>query len=395
MDDLRSAFSFCCPALISLSLLLFNPLHLAGTARWERRLRAGGAAGFCFGFAALRVCGPPKKQSDKAKFLGSPAKSSPWPGEQAPLALGCPARSGSRKGEKNMIEEIKTGQTNQELAKKVSSGSSQDVTGVAQRDGVSELVGGKKIPPLDTVQMLALLHYLFKAADRPLRFQVAEIVYRYDHGHANAQDLFLACILPSAEKAARRKAEKLFIQPSDLQVELMYDGAVSAAIEMFQLNPALSPIPNAFRRYVTRGLSRGMLRSYFMREENSRIRPLGDVRPVRTRKTFVPNIVERDIIARELLDQVTNYENLRPPVLAMLQCIAALGPDFALKEHAYTASGDPDKWKRDRDRRPILDVDAIAESMEIPKRKVHRYLREARVILRQAFNPDGRLFQVH
>jgi hypothetical protein len=296
---------------------------------------------------------------------------------------------------KNMIEEIKAGQTNQEPAKKVSSGLAQDGAGVTILDAVSQLVGGRKIPPLDGVQMQALLHYLFSAADRPLRFQVAEAVYRYDHGHPNAQDLFLACILPSAEKAARRKAEKLFIQPSDLQVELMYDGAVTAAIEMFQLNPALSPIPNAFRRYVTRGLSRGMLRSYFMREENSRIRPIGDVKAVRTRKAVAPNIIERDIIARELLDQVTNYPDLRPPVLATLQCIAALGPDFALKEHAYTASGDPDKWKRDRDRRPILDPAAIAEARGISKRDVHHHLREARVILREVFNADGRLFQGH
>jgi hypothetical protein len=243
--------------------------------------------------------------------------------------------------------------------------------------------------------MLALLHYLFNAADRPLRFQIAEVVYRYDHDHPNAQDLFLACTLPSAEKAARRKAEKLFVHPSDWQVELMYDGAVAAAIEMFQLNHPLRSIPDAFRRYVVRGLSRGMLRSYFAREENSRIRPVGDVTAVRTRKTVVRDTVEREIIARELLDQVTNYANLRPPVRATLQCIAALGPDFALKEHAYTASGDPDKWKRDRDRRPILDPDAIAEEMGIPKRDVHRYLCQARVILRQAFNADGRLFQIH
>ena len=175
----------------------------------------------------------------------------------------------------------------------------------------------------------------------------------------------------------------------------MYDGAVTAANEMFQANTRLSSIPNAFRRYVVRGLSRGMLRNYFMREENSQIRPVGDVRAVRTRKTIPAVAVEREIIAKELLDQVTNYPNLRAPVRATLRCIAALGPDFALKEHAYTASGDPDKWKRERDRRPILDPDAIAEAMGIPKRDVHRYLGQARAILRQAFNADGRLFQVH
>jgi hypothetical protein len=257
-----------------------------------------------------------------------------------------------------------------------------------------ELLGSKRIPPLDEVQMLALLHDLYNAADRPLRFQVAEVVYRYDHDHPNAQDLFLACTLPSAVKAARRKAEKLFVHPSDWQVELMYDGAVAAAMEMFQLHPPLRSIPNAFRRYVLRGLSRGMLRSYFAREENCRIRAVGEVKAVRTRKRVIPNTVEREIIARELLDQVTNYANLRPPVRATLQCIAALGPDLALKEHAYTASGDPDKWKRARGRRPVLDSAAIAEAMGIPKRDVHRYLCQARVILRQAFNADGRLFQI-
>ena len=53
----------------------------------------------------------------------------------------------------------------------------------------------------------------------------------------------------------RRKAEKLFVHPSDWQVELMYDGAVAAAIEMFQLNRPVSSIPNAFPRYVVRALS--------------------------------------------------------------------------------------------------------------------------------------------
>jgi len=306
-----------------------------------------------------------------------------------------------------MTHEIKTQPTAAEPGVPVPP-SSQGLTGSA-RDGAErndgeplvvwatllELTLTKEIPRIDGVQMLALLHYLFKAADRPLRFQIAEIVYRYDHNHPNAQDLFLACTLPSAEKGARRKAEKLFVHPSDWQVELLYDGAVSAAIEMFQLNAPLSSVPNAFRRYVVRGLSRGMLRSYFMREENSQIRPVGDVRAVRTRKTIPAVTVERDLIAKQLLDQVTNYSNLRPPVRATLQCIAALGPDFALKEHAYTASGDPDKWKRDRDRRPILDAEAIAEAMGIPKCDVHRYLCQARVILRQAFNADGRLFQIH
>jgi len=353
-------------------------------------LRASASATPPSGFAV-----PPRNKTIRRSFLAPPQKAS-----ALGLASMRPTRlrvrrekKGAEKEKKNMIEEIKAGQTNQEQSKK-KVGSTQDGAGVTVLDAISELLGSKKIPPLGAVQMSTLLQYLFNAADPPLRFQVAEIVYRHDHDHPNAQDLFLACTLPLAEKAARRKAEKLFGQPSDWQVELMYDGAVSAAIEMFQHNPPASPIPNAFPGYVVAALHRGMLRSCFMREENSRSCQVGDPRGVRTRKTVPRNTVEREIIMRELLDQVTNYANLRPVVRATLQCIAALGPDFALKEHAYTASGDPDRWKRDRDRRPILDPDAIAGAMEISRRDVHRYLCQARVILRQAFNADGRLFEI-
>lgn len=260
---------------------------------------------------------------------------------------------------------------------------------------ISDLLRSKKIPSLDAVQMSALLHDVFTAADRRLRLEIAEVVYRYNHDHPNAFDLFLACTLPLAEKAAQRKANKIFLYPSDWQVELMYDGAVAAAIDVFQRNYPLSSIPNAFRRYLLRALSHGTLRSYFMRHEHSGIQPVADVRTVRTHRKPFRNTVEQDIITRELLEQVTNWPYLRAPIRATLQCIAALGPDEALKEHAYTASGDPDKWERQRGGRPILDPEAIAEAMGIPKRDVHRYLCQARVILRQVFNPDGRLFLTH
>jgi hypothetical protein len=260
---------------------------------------------------------------------------------------------------------------------------------------ISDLLSSKKIPQLDEVQMSALLQHLFKIRKRALRFEVAEVVYRFDHDHPNAQDLFLACTLPSAQIAAQRKAARLFVYPSDWQIEVMYDGAVGAAIEMFRTNHPLAEIPNAFRRYLVHAMSCGMLRAYFMREENRGVRPIGDVMTIRTPKAVVPNTIEREVIAKELLEQVTNWPYLRPPLRATLQCIAALGPDFALKEHAYTASGDPDKWKREWHRRPILDPDAIAEAMGIPKQDVHRYLCQARVILRQVFNPDGRLFLIH
>jgi len=260
---------------------------------------------------------------------------------------------------------------------------------------IGDLLSRNKIPSLDGVQVSALLHYVFTALERDLRIQIAEVVYRYDHDHPNALELFLACTLPLAEKAARRKARKMFLCPSDWQIELMYDGAVAAAIDVFQSNYPLSSVPNAFRRYLLRALSHGTLRSYFMRQENSGIRSVADVKAVRTHRKAFHNTVEQDIIARELLEQVTSFPHMRPPVRATLQCIAALGPDAALKEHAYTASGDTDKWKRERGRRPILDPEAIAEAMGIGRQDVHRYLCQARVILRKVFNADGKLFLTH
>ena len=114
--------------------------------------------------------------------------------------------------------------------------------------------------------------------------------------------------------------------------------------------------------------------------------------PFRRRKRPFRNKIEQDIITRELLRSSDQFPALAPPVFQTLQCIRELGPDRALKEHAYTASGDPDKWKRERGRRPILDPDAIAEAMGTDRRTVHRNLREARIILRDVFNADGRLF---
>jgi hypothetical protein len=195
-----------------------------------------------------------------------------------------------------------------------------------------------------------------------------------------------------AEKAARRRAHKVFIYPSDWQVELMYDGAVEAMISVFQTNSAVKEGNNAFRRYLLRALALGTVRAYFKREENVGVRPVANLATIRTPKKPLRNQVEQNIITRELLNQIISFPHLRPAVYATLQCIRALGPDEALKEHAYTASGDADKWKRERGRRPILDPDAIAQAMGTDRRTVHRNLREARIILRSVFNADGRLF---
>jgi|ERR1700739_437632 len=259
-------------------------------------------------------------------------------------------------------------------------------------DIVTNLISERKIPALDELQMEALLHHLFTATPRDLRIQVAEVAYQGDHDHARAMDVFLASTLPLAERAARRRAEKIFVHPSDLQIELMYGGAVEAVIEVFQTKRALRAFDGAFRRYLLRAMARGALRAYFRRGENDGVRAEADLTVFAIATKPSRNEAEGEIITWELLDQVTTFPQLRPPVRATLECIRSLGADHALKQHAFTTSGDPDAWKRERGRRPILNPKVIAQAMGVKKAKVHQYLREARLILRQEFNQDGKLF---
>jgi len=251
---------------------------------------------------------------------------------------------------------------------------------------INQLLDTQKIPDLDDVQMSTLLHYMFHSAPRQLRFQVAEAVYGGDRRHRRAFDLFLACVLPLAQRAAEKKASKIFVYPSDLQIELMYDGAVEAAITVFQRGAPLRSVPYAFRRYLLRALALGTVRQYFRRQENDFVRTVKDIvaiSPVR------PETIEKDLITRELLDKVLNYPYLPDEVRATLQCIGTLGPDAALKEHAYT----PYPVRKREFGSPILNPDAIARARGIHRMMVHRHLRVARVILRYVFNVDGTLFQ--
>jgi hypothetical protein len=266
---------------------------------------------------------------------------------------------------------------------------------------IEAVLTSQKIPDLQPPEMSALLHYMFQSASAPLRIQVAEVVFRHDRAHRNGLDLFLACVLPLAERAARRRAER-FSHHSEWTFEAMYDGAVNLAIEMFHRGEVRGTGDHAFRRYLLRTLAHGTSR-YFMREENLSIRPVPDVLTVRPFDRFrhglarrcrtALNSVEERMITKQLLEQVIEFPLLPDGPRATLKCIGALGPDSALKQHAFSASGDPDNWKRERGRRPILDPDAIAEAMKTDRQTVHYNVRQARIILRQAFNPDGKLFQ--
>lgn len=266
---------------------------------------------------------------------------------------------------------------------------------------VEAVLTNKRIPKLEPSEMSALLHALFHTASAALRIRVAEVVFRYDRAHCNGLDVFLACVLPLAERAARRRTTR-FAVPSEWRFEAMYDGAVNLAIEMFQRGELRDTAEHGFRRYLLRTLAHGTLR-YFTREENLAITSVMDiqrVRPFDSHRRCLPghrrtalNTVEEQVITRELLRQVTNFPHLPDGPRATLQCVAALGPDSALKAHAFTASGDPDNWKRERGRRPILDPDAVATAMKTSRQAVHCHLRQARIILREVFNADGKLFQ--
>ena len=266
---------------------------------------------------------------------------------------------------------------------------------------VEAVLTSQKIPDLEPQQMSALLHYMFHSASAALRIRVAEVVFRHERAHRHGLDLFLACVLPLAQRAARRRAAR-FLHPSEWRIEAMYDGAVSLVIEMFHQGEVRCLGEDGFRRYLLRTLAYGTLR-YFTREENLSVCPVTDILRVRPfdnlrqglaghRHTAL-NTVEEQMITKELLNEVINFPHLPDAVRTTLQCIAALGPDDALKQHTFTASGDPDNWKRERGRRPILDPDAIAKAMSTDRQTVHCRLRQARIILREVFNPDGKLFQ--
>jgi hypothetical protein len=66
----------------------------------------------------------------------------------------------------------------------------------------------KRIHVYTPFAALALLHYVFKLTNVSLRIQIAEVVYRHNQRHPNAFDLFLACTLPLAQRAAQRKASE-------------------------------------------------------------------------------------------------------------------------------------------------------------------------------------------
>lgn len=254
-------------------------------------------------------------------------------------------------------------------------------------DTVRELLGSSKIPPMDAGQMSAVLGYLFGTTEKALRIQVAEVVFRHDHDHPNALDLFLACTLPLAHKTANRLGTKLFTHPCDLTIEFLYDGAVDAAIRMFHKE---DPCKVAhFRRALYRTLRSGALQKFFNREENTRVITVGSAETVRGRNHHRPirHTIEDVIITKELLGKISSLTGIPSGARRILQCIMEMGPDAVKLRSKLDPQGDI--------RRPLIDVIAVGEAMGIARKTVDKYLGQARAVLRQTFNPDGRLFLTH
>jgi len=248
---------------------------------------------------------------------------------------------------------------------------------------INDLLATKKIPALDDLKMGALLHYIFHTAPYPLRLEVAEVVYRDNYDHPKAFDLFLASSLPIIERAAQRYARRIAVYPSDWMLELMYDGGVKAVISWFQRRTI--PNPSVFRKVFFTCIRQGAIHNcFYSRKENTGLLTVDDLSTIRTPVT--PNTTVADIATREILDQILALPELRPSEREVLQCIATLGPDVALKQIVLNGV------KTRINRLTRLDSRAIAKALNIAPSQVQGRLSGARATIRRVFNDDGKLF---
>jgi hypothetical protein len=126
-----------------------------------------------------------------------------------------------------------------------------------------------------------------------------------NHDDPQALNIFLACTLPMAQRMAERKAERVFTCPTDWQVEAMYDGAVSNLLGMFEVNRPLQPIvSNAFQRYLIITIVHGAMTPFRFRQEHWNIKVVEDVTKFDRIRGRYRNPAERELITRDLLEQV-------------------------------------------------------------------------------------------
>ena len=259
---------------------------------------------------------------------------------------------------------------------------------------VDEILMTRKIPALSSDEMEALCSYLFALRDYDQQNTIAEIAY-HNHDDPQALNIFLACVMPIAQRMAERRAGRVFVHPTPWQLEAMYDGAVTHLLLMFETNRPLRPVPDAFRRYMLRTITYGTMYLFHLRQENWDIEGVEDLtKSYRVKDPYRNHPVERDVMTRELLEQVTTFPHLREEHAQMLKTIAALGPEKALRhDNCYWKNGRHEPGsKQVRRRRAMLDLPAIAEAMGVKYLKAQNLLKQTREILRDFFNHDGRLF---
>lgn len=168
---------------------------------------------------------------------------------------------------------------------------------------VEEILTTKKIPALSGDEMETLCSHLFALRDRDQRIAIAEIAY-LNHDDPQALNIFLACTWPLAQRMANRKAERVFTHPTDWQLEAMYDGAVSNLLKMFEVNRPLRPfVSNPFRRYLMMTILHGAMTPFRFRQKNWHIKGVEDMTKFSNVKDRYRNPAEREVIARELLQQ--------------------------------------------------------------------------------------------
>src|SRR5579864_9571383 len=176
---------------------------------------------------------------------------------------------------------------------------------------VDEMLTTQKIPALSGDEMETLCSHLYALRDRDQRIAIAEIAF-YNHDDPQALNIFLACTLPMAQRMAERKAERVFTHPTDWQLEAMYDGAVSNLLKMFAVHHPLMPhVSNPFQRYLIMAIIHGAMTPFRFRQEYWNIESVEDVAKFERIRSRKLNHAERDVITRELLEQVTTFPHLR------------------------------------------------------------------------------------
>ena len=260
-------------------------------------------------------------------------------------------------------------------------------------DTINQIITSKTIPELNKIERSDITYYLFKHANKQLRLAIAETAYR-NHKQPRALDLFLSCVMPLAERWAARKAQNMFIHPSDWQIECFYSGAVSAILKPFHNPFPLRDEPDAFRRFLPYRFACGAIEAYFTRHDNHRMTTVENLELV-TRPDLYANPIEQELITRDLLEKISEYPLLQRSLSKTLECIRELGPDVVLKERHWAEERNPERSKKGFAGRPMLNAETIAQARGVTTAFVHCQISTARRILQKAFNGDGRLFATH